>query len=57
MENTNIIKNDKIVDKHKELKSAKIKNQLYEDCWAHAISRNFVRTFQILDVIKSEYVE
>ena len=27
------------------------------DCWAHSVSRNFVRTLQILCVIKSEFVQ
>ena len=44
--------------KPNELISVKIKHQgYYNTCWAHAISRNFVRTFQILDVIKSVYIE
>jgi hypothetical protein len=38
--------------------SVKIKNQEdFSTCWAHAISRTFVRTLQILGVCKSEYVE
>lgn len=44
-------------DKPTEIKSARIKNQKYNDCWAHASSRNFVRTLQILDIIKTEYIE
>ena len=40
-----------------ELKSPNIKSQKSGDCWAHTVSRNFVRTLQILDVIKSKYVE
>ena len=50
--------NDTNDSKPDELKSVKIKNQYdFSTCWAHAISRNFVRTFQILGVIKSEYIE
>lgn len=40
-----------------ELKSVPIKKQKFDDCWAHSVSRNFVRTFQILDIIKSQYIE
>jgi hypothetical protein len=40
-----------------ELKSVKVKQQLAGDCWAHTGARNFVRTFQILDIIKSEYID
>ena len=29
------------------LKSFPMINQINEDCWAHSVSRNFVRTFQI----------
>ena len=43
--------------KPKELISATIKDQKYGDCWAHSFARNFLRTLQILDVIKSDYVE
>jgi hypothetical protein len=43
--------------KPKELISATIKDQKYGDCWAHSCARNFLRTLQILDVIKSDYVE
>ena len=43
-------------NKPEELKSVKIIRQKYGDCWAHSVSRNFVRTFQILDIIKSKYV-
>lgn len=38
-----------------ELRSIKIKTQKFNDCWAHSICRNFVRTLQILGVIKSKY--
>ena len=40
-----------------ELRSVAIKKQKYGDCWAHSCSRNFVRTLQILDVIKYNYIE
>ena len=44
--------------KPNEIKSVIIKEQgRYGTCWAHATSRNFIRTLQILDVIKSEYKE
>lgn len=40
------------------VKSIKIKNQKkFGTCWAHGISRTFVRTLQILGVILSEYSE
>ena len=42
-------------NKPAELRSVPIQTQLYGDCWAHAICRNFVRTLQVLDVIKSKY--
>ena len=38
-----------------ELKSVKIQSQIFGDCWAHAASRNFVRTLQVLGVIKAKY--
>lgn len=41
-----------------EIKSVSIKNQRdYSTCYAHAITRNFVRTLQILGIIKAEYNE
>ena len=40
-----------------ELSSVDIRKQKYSDCWAHACSRNFVRTLQILDVIKPKYID
>ena len=63
---TGIWKDDKLVDniqihnkkyKPDAIKSSQIREQQYGDCWAHAISRNFLRTLQILNVIKSNYVE
>lgn len=45
------------ISKPSDIKSAKIKKQKYNDCWIHSVSRNFVRTLQILDVIKSTYVD
>ena len=48
---------DLISDKPEELKSVKTKQQKFGDCWANTIARNFIRTFQILDVIKSIYIE
>ena len=44
-----------INNKPAELRSVPIQKQLYGDCWAHAICRNFIRTLQVLDVIKSKY--
>ena len=41
--------------KPRELKSVKIQSQIFGDCWAHAASRNFVRTLQVLGVIKAKY--
>ena len=38
-----------------ELKSVEIQSQIFSDCWAHAASRNFVRTLQVLGVIKAKY--
>ncbi len=50
--------NDKPVKIDESLKSATIKNQgKYANCWAHAISRNFLRLFQITKVISYKYVE
>lgn len=50
-------KDDKSI-KNIDIKSIGIKNQqLHGTCWAHSISRNFVRTFQIMDIIKSQYAE
>jgi hypothetical protein len=44
--------------KDKSIKSVSIKNQKEnQTCWAHAYSRTFIRTLQILDVIKSDYIE
>jgi len=43
--------------KPEDIHSIKIKKQKFADCWAHGISRNFVRTLQILGVIKSKYIE
>ncbi len=45
------------ISKPNELKSVLIKEQQDSECWAHAIRRNFVRTLQILGVIKSKYNE
>ena len=40
------------------IKSVKIKDQEdFSTCWAHSISRTFVRTLQILGIIFSEYSE
>jgi hypothetical protein len=39
------------------IKSVPIIKQLFGDCWAHSVSRNFVRTFQILNIIQTEHVE
>ncbi len=50
--------NSNLTVKDPEAKSVTIKNQLYYNtCWAHSISRTFVRTLQILGVIKAEYNE
>mgnify|MGYP000134292700 CR=1 FL=1 len=50
--------NDKPVKTDELVKSATIKNQgKYPNCWAHAISRNFLRLFQITQVITHKYVE
>jgi hypothetical protein len=46
-----------INDKPDDLKSVLIINQKENDCWAHAISRNFVRTFQILSIIKFKLIQ
>jgi hypothetical protein len=44
--------------KPNEIKSITIKDQgTYGTCYAHACSRNFVRTLQILGIIKSKYNE
>jgi len=44
--------------KPEEIKSVSIKNQgTNSTCYAHACSRNFVRTLQILGIIKSKYNE
>lgn len=46
------------MSKPANIKSVAIKNQGdYGTCYAHAISRNFVRTLQILGIIKAEYNE
>ena len=46
------------MDKPLEINSITIKNQgIYGTCWAHSIARNFVRTLQILGVIKTQYKE
>ena len=40
------------------ISSVKIQDQgSFGTCWVHAISRMFVRTFQILDIIKPQYKE
>jgi hypothetical protein len=46
-----------INNKSEDIKSVPIITQIKSDCWAHAVSRNFVRTLQILCVIKSEFVQ
>jgi hypothetical protein len=46
-----------INNKPEDLKSIPIIDQQENDCWAHAISRNFVRTFQILSIIKFEFIQ
>jgi ankyrin repeat protein len=47
-----IINTDKLDD---TLKSVPIYKQQNGDCFAHAVARNFVRTLQILGIIKSQY--
>ena len=42
-------------EKPEEIKSVGIKDQLYGDCFAHATSRNFIRTLQVLGIIKNKY--
>jgi hypothetical protein len=37
------------------LESVPIQEQKYGDCFTHSVARNFVRTLQILGIIKSEY--
>jgi hypothetical protein len=37
------------------LESVPIQEQKYGDCFVHSIARNFVRTLQILGIIKSQY--
>jgi hypothetical protein len=40
-----------------KISSVKTQNQdLFSTCWAHSISRMFIRTFQILDIIKAPYI-
>ena len=46
-----------INNKPEDFKSIPIIDQQENDCWAHAISRNFVRTFQILSIIKFEFIQ
>ena len=43
--------------KPENIKSVPIIDQKSNDCWAHSVSRNFVRTFQILGIIKSIFVQ
>jgi hypothetical protein len=43
--------------KPEDIRSIPIIKQQKMDCWAHSVSRNFVRTLQILCVIKSKFLQ